>query len=35
LIPHVEFMQPKENEPKDAIDGVEKSDLISFIFKNK
>lgn len=35
LIPHVEFMQPKENEPKDAIDGVEKSDLISFILKNK
>ena len=35
LIPHVEFMQPQEKEPKDAIDGVEKSDLISFLLKNK
>lgn len=35
IIPHIEFLQPKENEPKDAIDGIEKSDLISFILQNK
>ena len=35
LIPHVEFIQPKENEPKDAIDGFEKSDLISFLLDQK
>ena len=35
LIPHVEFMQPQEKEPKDAIDGVEKSDLISFLLDHK
>ena len=35
LIPHVEFMKPEEKEPKDAIDGVEKSDLISFLLDHK
>lgn len=35
MIPHVEFMQPKTTEPKDAIDGVEKTDLISFLLDNK
>ena len=35
IIPKIEFLQPKENEPKDAIDGVEKSDLISFLLKHK
>ena len=31
----IEIIQPQEKEPKDAIDGVEKSDLISFLLKNK
>ena len=31
----IEIIQPKEEAPKDAIDGLEKKDLISFLLKYK